>query len=230
MSRSYNEGFETIKTMNHGDLVEVTATDMGFAADISEWCKRTGNTLVDIKTENKAIETTIMKGLKEDGHAEEAGERTDKSMVIFSGELDKVIAGFIIANGAAAMGRDVTMFFTFWGLNALRKSENVPVKKTFMEKMFGFMMPRGAGKLKLSNMNMAGMGSVMMKSIMKQKNVDTLETLMETAKRSGVKIVVCTMSMDVMGIKKEELIDGLEYGGVASFLAASERSDATLFI
>lgn len=222
--------FEAIKTMDHGDLVEVTATDMGFAADITEWCKRTGNTLVDIKTENKAIVTTIMKGLKEDAPAEETGERTDKSMVIFSGDLDKVIAGFIIANGAAAMGRDVTMFFTFWGLNALRKAENVPVKKTFMEKMFGFMMPRGAGKLKLSNMNMAGMGSAMMKSIMKQKNVDTLEMLMETAKKSGVRLVVCTMSMDVMGIKKEELIDGLEYGGVASFLAASERSDATLFI
>lgn len=222
--------FETIKTMNHGDLVEVTATDMGFAADVSEWCKRTGNTLVDIKSENKAIVTTIMKGLKEDAPAEETSDRTDKSMVIFSGDLDKVIAGFIIANGAAAMGRDVTMFFTFWGLNALRKAESLPVKKTFMEKMFGFMMPRGAGKLKLSNMNMAGMGSAMMKSIMKQKNVDTLETLIENAKKSGIRMVACTMSMDVMGIKEEELIDGVEYGGVASFLAASERSDATLFI
>ena len=222
--------FETIKTMNHGDLVEVTSTDMGFAADVSEWCKRTGNTLVDIKSENKVIVTTIMKGLKEDAIAEETGERTDKSMVIFSGELDKVIAGFIIANGAAAMGRDVTMFFTFWGLNALRKPENVSVKKTLMENMFGFMMPRGTGKLKLSNMNMAGMGTVMMKSIMKQKNVDTLDTLMETATKNGVKLIACTMSMDVMGIKEEELIDGVEYGGVASFLAASERSDATLFI
>lgn len=222
--------FETIKTMNHGDLVEVTATDMGFAADVSEWCKRTGNTLVDIKTENKAIVTTIMKGLKEDAPAEETGDRTDKAMVIFSGDLDKVIAGFIIANGAAAMGRDVTLFFTFWGLNALRKDESVPVKKNFMEKMFGFMMPRGAGKLKLSNMNMAGMGSAMMKSIMKQKNVDTLESLIETAKKSGIRLVACTMSMDVMGIKEEELIDGVEFGGVASFLAASERSDATLFI
>jgi peroxiredoxin family protein/TusA-related sulfurtransferase len=222
--------FETIKTMNHGDLMEVTSTDMGFAADVSEWCKRTGNTLVDIKSENKVIVTTIMKGLKEDAIAEETGERTDKSMVIFSGELDKVIAGFIIANGAAAMGRDVTMFFTFWGLNALRKPENVSVKKTLMENMFGFMMPRGTGKLKLSNMNMAGMGTVMMKSIMKQKNVDTLDTLMETATKNGVKLIACTMSMDVMGIKEEELIDGVEYGGVASFLAASERSDATLFI
>ena len=222
--------FETIKTMKHGDLVEVTATDMGFAADVSEWCKRTGNTLVDIKAENKAIVTTIMKGLKEDAPVEETGDRTDKSMVIFSGELDKVIAGFIIANGAAAMGRDVTMFFTFWGLNALRKPENVPVKKSFIEKMFGFMMPRGTDKLKLSNMNMAGIGSAMMKSIMKQKNVDTLDTLMETARKNGVKLIACTMSMDVMGIKEEELIDGVEYGGVASFLSASERSDATLFI
>lgn len=222
--------FETVKTLKHGDLVEVTATDMGFAADISEWCKRTGNTLVDIKAENKAIVVTIMKGLSENAPVEETSDKTDKAMVIFSGDLDKVLAGFIIANGAAAMGRDVTMFFTFWGLNALRKPENVPVKKSFIEKMFGFMMPRGPEKLKLSNMNMGGMGSIMMKSIMKQKNVDTLETLIKTAMDSGVRLVACTMSMDVMGIKEEELMDGIEYGGVASFLAASERSDASLFI
>jgi NADPH-dependent 2,4-dienoyl-CoA reductase/sulfur reductase-like enzyme/peroxiredoxin family protein/rhodanese-related sulfurtransferase/TusA-related sulfurtransferase len=223
--------FETIKTMDHGALLEVTATDMGFAKDVTEWCKRTGNTLVDIKSENRAISVTIMKGLyDEELDKEMISEKTDKSMVVFSGDLDKVLAAFIIANGAAAMGRQVTMFFTFWGLNALRKKDKVNVSKSLIEKMFGFMMPRGAAKLKLSKMNMGGMGSIMMKYVMKQKNVDTLDALLQTALKSGVKIVACTMSMDVMGIKEEELIEGVEFGGVASFLAASERSDATLFI
>ncbi|MBV1758832.1 MAG: FAD-dependent oxidoreductase [Dethiosulfatibacter sp.] len=222
--------FETIKTMNHGDLLEVTATDLGFASDISEWCKRTGNTLVDIKSENKAIAVTIMKGLKEDVVAEDSSEKTDKAMVLFSGDLDKALAAFIIANGAAAMGRNVTIFFTFWGLNVLRKPEKISVKKTVLEKMFGFMMPRGSGKLTLSNMNMLGMGTGMIKYIMKQKNVDTLETLINNALNNGVKLVACAMSMDLMGIKQEELIEGAELGGVASFLAASERSDSTLFI
>lgn len=222
--------FETIKTMNHGDLLEVTATDLGFASDISEWCKRTGNTLVDIKSENKAIAVTIMKGLKEDILPEDANNKTDKAMVVFSGDLDKALAAFIIANGAAAMGRHVTIFFTFWGLNVLRKPEKISVRKTFLEKMFGFMMPRGSGRLTLSNMNMLGMGTGMIKYIMKQKNVDTLETLIENAIKNGVKLVACTMSMDLMGIKHEELIEGVDLGGVASFLAASERSDSTLFI
>lgn len=222
--------FETIKTMNHGDLLEVTATDLGFASDISEWCKRTGNTLVDIKSENKSIAVTIMKGLKEDSVTEAEDNKTDKAMVLFSGDLDKALAAFIIANGAAAMGRNVTIFFTFWGLNVLRKSEKINVKKTIIEKMFGFMMPRGSKKMTLSKMNMLGMGTGMIKYIMNQKNVDTLEVLMENALKNGVKLVACTMSMDLMGIKQEELIEGVELGGVASFLAASERSDSTLFI
>ncbi|MDP3386660.1 MAG: FAD-dependent oxidoreductase [Eubacteriales bacterium] len=222
--------FETIKTMNHGDLLEVTATDLGFASDISEWCKRTSNTLVDIKSENKAIAVTIMKGLKEDIVPEDANNKTDKAMVVFSGDMDKALAAFIIANGAAAMGRDVTIFFTFWGLNVLRRPNKVNVRKTVLEKMFGFMMPRGSRKLTLSKMNMLGLGTGMIKYIMKQKNVDTLETLIDNAIKNGVKLVACTMSMDLMGIKQEELIEGVELGGVATFLAASERSDATLFI
>jgi peroxiredoxin family protein len=125
-----------------------------------------------------------------------------KTIIVFSGDLDKVLASFIIANGAAAMGRPVTMFFTFWGLTVLRKAEKQPVKKTaLMEAMFGAMLPRGSGKLKLSRMNMGGMGTAMMKKIMNDKNVDSLETLIQKAIRQGVKIVACTMSMDVMGIK-----------------------------
>ncbi len=157
-------------------------------------------------------------------------EKTVKSMVVFSGDLDKALAAFIIANGAAAMGRKVTMFFTFWGLNVLRKDEKINVKKNFMEKMFGAMMPRGSKKLKLSKMNMGGMGSAMMKKIMKDKNVDSLEAVIKQAQNNGVRMVACTMSMDVMGIKEEELLDGIEYAGVATFLSSAENSDASLFI
>ena len=141
-----------------------------------------------------------------------------------------MLAGFIIANGAAAMGRPVTMFFTFWGLTALRKPEKVKVKKGFMEKMFGAMLPRGTGKLGLSRMNMGGMGTAMMKKIMHDKNVDSLEDLIKKALANGVKLIACTMSMDIMGIKPEELIDGVEFAGVGSYLGDAEESNVNLFI
>jgi peroxiredoxin family protein len=128
------------------------------------------------------------------------------------------------------MGRPVTMFFTFWGLTALRKENKQPVKKTFMESMFGSMLPRGSKKLKLSRMNMGGMGTAMMKKIMNDKSVDSLETMIQKAMRAGVKIVACTMSMDVMGIKEEELIDGVQLGGVGAYLGDAEESNVNLFI
>nr|WP_281201164.1 DsrE/DsrF/DrsH-like family protein [Orenia metallireducens] len=151
-------------------------------------------------------------------------------MVVFSGELDRAIASFIIANGAAAMGSEVTLFFTFWGLNILRKKEEVKVKKSMMDKMFGKMMPQGSEKLPLSNMNMFGMGAKMIRKVMKDKGVDSLEALIGQAKLNGVRLVACQMSMDVMGIKKEELIEGVEVGGVASFLSDAEESNMSLFI
>ena len=144
--------------------------------------------------------------------------------------MDKVLASFVIANGALAMGRPVTMFFTFWGLTALRKSNKVKVKKSFIERMFGVMLPKGAGRLKLSKMNMGGMGTAMMKGIMKDKNIDSLEDMMKKAIENGVKIIACSMSMDVMGIRPEELIDGVEIGGVGTYLGDAEESDVNLFI
>jgi len=153
-----------------------------------------------------------------------------KTIIVFSGDLDKVMASFIIANGAAAMGDEVTMFFTFWGLNALRKPDYVPGKKSFMEKLFGWMMPKGADKLGISKMNFGGLGAVMMKSIMKQKKVESLQSLMETAKMLGVKFIACTMSMDVMGFQPEELMDGLEFAGVATYLGEADQSNVNLFI
>ena len=152
------------------------------------------------------------------------------SVMVFSGDLDKVLAAFIIANGAAAMDIPVTMFFTFWGLNVLRREEPVNVKKDLVSAMFGRMMPRGASRLKLSKMNMLGLGTQMMKNVMKKKNVYSLPQLIKSAQEAGVRLVACTMSMDVMGITKEELIDGVDFGGVATFLDSASRSRTTLFI
>lgn len=155
---------------------------------------------------------------------------SSKTMIMFSGDLDKAMASLIIANGAAAMGDDVTIFFTFWGLNVLRKAQKIKVKKAFMEKMFGFMMPRGVDKLGLSKMNFGGAGAAMMKSIMKKKNVNTLPQLLESAQAMGVKMIACTMSMDVMGIKQEEIIDGVEFAGVATYLGEADNANVNLFI
>lgn len=155
---------------------------------------------------------------------------SSKTMIMFSGDLDKAMASLIIANGAAAMGDDVTIFFTFWGLNILRRAQKIKVKKDFMEKMFGFMMPRGVEKLGLSKMNFGGAGTAMMKSIMKKKRVNSLAELLENAQAMGVKMIACTMSMDVMGIKKEELIEGVELAGVATYLGEADNANVNLFI
>ncbi len=156
--------------------------------------------------------------------------KTKKTIIVFSGDLDKAMAAFIIANGAAAMGDEVTMFFTFWGLNILRKAQKIRAKKSFLQGMFGGMMPRGAGRLGLSKMNFGGMGAKMMKMVMKQQNVTSLEELIATAKEQGIKMVACTMSMGVMGFKEEELIDGLEFAGVASYLGEADEANVNLFI
>lgn len=155
---------------------------------------------------------------------------SSKTIIMFSGDLDKAMASLIIANGAAAMGDEVTMFYTFWGLNVLRKAKKIKVKKEFMENMFGFMMPRGADKLTLSQMNFGGAGTAMMKSIMKKKNVSSLPMLLESAQAMGVKMIACTMSMDVMGIKQEELIEGIELAGVATYLGEADNANVNLFI
>jgi CoA-disulfide reductase len=221
----------SLSSMNDGELLEVTATDPAFGTDITTWCERTGNQLLEVKREDKKIRAMIRKG-NYDNESNKTSQNggNDKTMVVFSGELDKAIASFIIANGAAAMGRKVTMFFTFWGLNILRKHDKVNVKKNLLEKMFGMMMPRGSKKLGLSKMNMGGMGSKMIRYIMKEKNISSLEDLILQAKSQGVRIVACSMSMDVMGIKEDELIEGVEVGGVATFLGSAELSDTNLFI
>jgi peroxiredoxin family protein len=157
-------------------------------------------------------------------------DTTKKTIILFSGDFDRVMAAFIIANGAAAMGSKVTMFFTFWGLNLLRKPIAPPVQKNLVEKMFGQMMPRGAEKAGLSKMNMLGMGKMMIKGIMQKKNVASITDLIASAQKTDVRLIACSMSMDLMGIKPEELIDGVDQGGVAMYLAAAEKSNTNLFI
>ncbi len=224
---------EAISEMQKNEILKVSATDMGFAADVDSWCRRTGNTLVKTERQNKENIVYIKKGVESDGREKENKVMElpqGKTIIVFSGDLDKVLASFIIANGAASMGRPVTMFFTFWGLNALRKSDMPSLKKPFMDKMFGAMMPKGSRKLKLSKMHMGGMGTAMMKKVMNDKNVDSLETLMQHAMNKGIRLVACTMSMDIMGITKDELIDGVQFAGVASYLGDAEESNVNLFI
>lgn len=225
--------YNKIRTVKEGAVLEVHVTDPAFKNDIKSWCERTGNTLLGIDETCCDYTAYIKKGtqnITEVHNAVKNDANQGKTIVVFSGDLDKAIASFIIANGAAAMGRKVTMFFTFWGLNLLRKDNPLNVKKTFIEKMFGAMMPRGSQRLRLSKMNMLGIGSHMIRGIMKKKNITSLEDLIENAKNNGVKLMACSMSMDVMGIKKEELIDGVEIGGVATYLGDAEQSNVNLFI
>lgn len=151
------------------------------------------------------------------------------SIIVFSGDLDKVLPAFIIATGAAAMGMETSLFFTFWGLNALKKRRDLS-GKGFLEKMFALMMPVGTEGLGLSKMNFFGIGAKLMRVLMKRKQVASLEELAQMAQEMGVKIIACQMSMDVLGIKREELWDGIEVGGVATFLAEAAKSKVTLFI
>ena len=157
-------------------------------------------------------------------------EKKQTTIVLFSGDYDKAMAAYIIANGAAAYDHEVTIFHTFWGINALRKQESVEVKKGFLEKMFAKMMPRGAEKLGLSNMQMMGMGPKMIKHVMEKHNALTLTQLIEMAQEQDIKLVTCTMTMDLLGLQKEELLDGIEYAGVAAYLADAENGNVNLFI
>ncbi|MDD2553251.1 MAG: DsrE/DsrF/DrsH-like family protein, partial [Desulfotomaculaceae bacterium] len=219
--------------LKDGQVLKVTASDPGFYEDIKAWCKRTNNELVELAKASGNVIAFIRKNPQ----SELTGQNTanlpvkdNKTIIVFSGELDKAFASFIIANGAAAMGKKVTMFFTFWGLNILRKPEKVAVKKVLVDSMFGMMMPRGTKKLKISNMNMMGLGTMMMKKVMRDKNVSSLEELIQSGIDSGIEMVACQMSMDVMGIKLEELIDGVKVGGVGYMLSEAEDSNVNLFI
>ncbi len=157
-------------------------------------------------------------------------EQKKTTIVLFSGDYDKAMAAYIIANGAAAYDHEVTIFHTFWGLNALRKDQQVDVNKGFLEKMFGKMMPRGADKMGLSKMNYGGMGKKMIKNVIKKHNVTELPQLIELAQEQEVKLVACTMTMDLLGLQKDELLEEIDYAGVAAYLGDAEDGNVNLFI
>lgn len=218
-----------MEQLQAGERLEIKVTDQGFSRDVASWAKMTGNQLVDVKEEKGIITAILEKG---GGVCPVVGEKpsNNKTLIVFSDDLDKALASFVIANGAASTGRKVTMFFTFWGLNVIKKERPAAVKKDAMSKMFGMMLPSGSRKLSLSKMNMMGMGSRMMRKIMQDKRIDSLESLIEQAKANGVEFIACQMSMDVMGITKEELIDGVNVGGVATYLERAEEANVNLFV
>lgn len=223
------ETFKAIQNIKDGEGIKVVATDPGFASDVQAWARTNGHDLQSLNLEGNKYVAEIVKG-KKTTHESTSINQENATIVLFSGELDKALASMIIAQGAAAQGKHVSIFFTFWGLNALRKDMHVPTHKNLIEKMFGFMMPRGANKLPLSNMNMLGIGPKMIKGIMKNKNVDQLPIMIKNAQALGIKFIACQMSMDLMGIKHEELIDGVEIGGVGTYIANNENVGTTLFI
>ena len=224
---------EKIDKLQENEELKVKVSDPGFYNDIQAWSKITKNTLLSLDKKDGLTYATLQKGktskVIEKNHENVIIEdKSNMTMVVFCGDLDKAIAAFIIANGALTMGKKVTMFFTFWGLSILKK-KNLS-KKNFIEKMFAMMLPKNSKDLPVSKMNFFGIGAKMIRSVMKKKNIMSLEELIKKAIDSGVNITACTMSMDVMGISKDELIDGINYGGVGQYLGEAEKSNNNLFI
>ena len=213
-----------------GEQLQITATDQAFGKDVTSWCKMTGAELVALENKNGVVAATIRKQEKTASCEISRNNADNKTLIVFSDDLDKALASFVIANGAASTGKKVTMFFTFWGLNVIKKQHKPTVTKDIFGKMFGWMLPTHSGKLKLSKMNMGGAGSWMMRLIMKRKRIDSLESLIQQAIDNGVEMIACTMSMDVMGVQKEELMDNVTLGGVASYLERAEEANVNLFI
>ncbi|GAA3820937.1 FAD-dependent oxidoreductase [Cellulomonas soli] len=228
---------ESIRGLADGDEVVVTVSDPGFANDAPAWARRNGHQLVALEPRGPGYVATFRKGAA--GATPAVGTGTapvtatgpgKTSFVVFSGDLDKVLAAFIIANGAVAMGEDVSMFFTFWGLNTLRRQDPPARERSVMDTMFGAMMPRGADKLTLSQLHMAGAGTAMIKKVMRDNAVPTLPELIASAQAGGARLIACTMTMDLLGIAAGDLLDGVELGGVATFLGEANESGTTLFI
>jgi peroxiredoxin family protein/rhodanese-related sulfurtransferase/TusA-related sulfurtransferase/NAD(P)-dependent dehydrogenase (short-subunit alcohol dehydrogenase family) len=225
----------TVKGLAPGDEVRVHVSDPGFANDAPAWAARNGHALVTLDPEGPGYAATFRKGgplaSPAASSAPNAATGPGKdSFVVFSGDLDKVLAAFIIANGALAMGEQVSMFFTFWGLNALRRTDPPRRDKPLMDAMFARMMPRGAERLTLSQMHMLGAGTAMIKKVMKDNAVPSLPELVASARAGGARLIACTMTMDLLGIASSDLVDGVELGGVATFLGEAGQSGTTLFI
>ena len=214
-----------------GQQLEVRATDAGFPRDAEAWCRTTGHKFLGKRAEGGIQIVEIEKATPQVVEATQPQtSEQGKTLILFSDDLDKTLATFVLANGAAATGKKVSIFFTFWGLNAIKKVRKPKVKKDIFGRMFGWMLPADSTQLALSKMNMLGIGSKMMRYLMRKKGVDSLETLRQQAIDLGVEFIACQMSMDVMGIKREELLDNVTVGGVASYMERAEQANVNLFI
>ena len=221
---------KSMEELADGERLEIVATDAGFPRDAEAWCQTTGNRFVSVKSGAGKYEVIVEKSTPQSSSSEVCREDKGKTFILFSDDLDKVLATFVLANGAAATGKKVTIFFTFWGLNAIKRLDKPAVKKDIWGKMFGMMLPSSSLKLRLSKMNMGGMGARMMRYIMNKKNIDSLESLRTQAIQNGVEFIACQMSMDVMGVKREELLDHVTIGGVATYMNRAEQANVNLFI
>ena len=220
---------KAIDEIADGESIEITATDAGFPRDAEAWCKSTGNMLIS-NIFNKGRCTVIVEKKSSPCQSVSSQGGDAKTFIMFSDDLDKALATFVLANGAAATGKKVSIFFTFWGLNVIKKAAKPRVAKDFFGKMFSMMLPSHSLRLKLSKMNMFGIGSKMMRYIMKVKGIESLESLRAQALEQGVEFIACQMSMDVMGVKREELLDECTLGGVASYMERAEHANVNLFI
>lgn len=214
-----------------GERLEVRATDAAFPRDAEAWCRTTGNRFLGRHSESGVYIAMIEKTTPcaVEASKPQQGD-SGKTLILFSDDLDKVLATFVLANGAAATGRKVSIFFTFWGLNAIKKTNRPKVAKDFFGRMFSWMLPSDSTRLALSKMNMMGMGAKMMRYLMRKKGVDSLEKLRQQAVDNGVEFIACQMSMDVMGVRREELLDNVTVGGVATYMERAEKANVNLFI
>jgi len=221
-----------MEALDAGELLEVTASDPAFGRDICAWAKKTGHALLSVKAEKGLIIVLLRKVAEVPAAVNTAMKKSDKlTLVVFSDDLDKVMASMIIANGALAMGNPVSLFFTFWGLDVIRRQDAPHLDKPMMDRMFSTMLPSDADHLtSISKMDMHGLGAKMIRKVMHDKGVETPGNLLHSLVDGGAQLIACQMSMDVMGIQKEELIDGVEIGGVAAFLGEAADSGTTLFI
>lgn len=221
---------KTMDGLASGERVEITATDPGFPRDAAAWCSSTGNQLISKEASGGKSVVIIEKGEPKTCNIVTSCEGKGKTFIMFSDDLDKALATFVLANGAAATGQKVTIFFTFWGLNVIKKLHKPETEKDIFGKMFGMMLPSSSKKLKLSKMSMGGIGGKMMRYIMNKKGIDSLESLRQQALENGVEFIACQMSMDVMGVKQEELLDEVTIGGVATYMERADNANVNLFI
>lgn len=222
---------KSMEELSAGERLEIHATDAGFPRDAEAWCRTTGNLFISSVSGNGVYQVMVEKAApcSVEASRTDVGEK-GKTFILFSDDLDKTLATFVLANGAAATGKKVTIFFTFWGLNAIKKVNKPEVKKDIFGKMFGMMLPSDSSRLKLSKMNMMGIGAKMMRYLMRSKGIDSLESLRQQAIDNGVEFIACQMSMDVMGVKREELLDNVTVGGVATYMDRAEQANVNLFI